>query len=222
MHIFLATSTYAGLLRALAISLVFHILLLWPVAVVWQDATPVAPLVASLRPAATPVAPASAPAFPPKVAPPERAERKVKAKPAETFAPAPAMPDVDAVAPSPSTTVPIDGSEKAVTEALPPGSGVDADGLRSYRLALARETRRYKRYPARAIEAGWEGTAELRVEVTGHGAATVHLAKSSGHRVLDEAALKMLRQALPVTPIPAPLQARAFSVELPIVFELPQ
>ena len=219
MQIFLATSTCGGLLRALAISLVFHILLLWPAVVVWQDATPVAPLVASLRPAA---APARVPAIPPKAALPERAEREVKANPAETFAPVPAMPDVAAAAPSTSTTVPIDGSEKAGTEALPPGPGVDADGLRSYRLALARETRRYKRYPARAIEAGWEGTAELRVDVTGRAAPTVHLTKSSGHRALDEAALEMLRQALPVTPVPAPLQARAFSVELPIVFELPQ
>jgi protein TonB len=111
----------------------------------------------------------------------------------------------------------------AVASALPASPGVDADGLRAYRVALAGEARRYKRYPAQAIEAGWSGTTELRVSVTpGRSAPIVQVTKSSGYGVLDEAALEMLRRALPVTTIPASLRERAFSVELPIVFDLPQ
>lgn len=229
MQLFPTASSYGGLLRALAISLVFHILLLWPAALVWQEATPTMPLVASLRPSSAPVAPAGVPAILPKSTPMETKEHGVKLKPAESFAPVPRKTELDATDPSPSTAAATNGSEAAaqverpvIASALPPRNGVDADGLRSYRLALARETRRYKRYPARAIEAGWEGTAELRIEVAGNAAPTVHLTKSSGHRALDEAALEMLRHALPVTPVPAPLQAREFSVDLPIVFELPQ
>ena len=187
------------------------------------------PLVASLKPAAAPVAPASVPAILPKAAPLERTEHGVKVQPAESTAPASPKTAVDATDTSPSTAAATNGSETAAQEArpaiasaLPPSAGVDAEGLRSYRLALARETRRHKRYPARAIEAGWEGTAELRVEVTGRAAPTLRVTKSSGHPALDEAALEMLRQALPVTPVPVPLQAREFSVDLPIVFELPQ
>lgn len=107
---------------------------------------------------------------------------------------------------------------------LPPSPGLDAESLRSYRLALAREARRSRRYPARAIEAGWSGTVELRVSASpGLGAPLVRvdLAKSSGYPVLDDAALEMMREALPSAAIPAPLRERAFSVDLPILFELP-
>ena len=48
---------------------------------------------------------------------------------------------------------------------LAPSDGLDADGVRAYRLALAREARRYKRYPREAIDAGWQGTVEVLVAV---------------------------------------------------------
>jgi periplasmic protein TonB len=111
----------------------------------------------------------------------------------------------------------------AAASALQPSPGLDAEGLRAYRVALAGEARRYKRYPPRAIEAGWSGTTELRVSMApGQAVPAVQLSQSSGYPVLDEAALDMLRRALPATPIPASLRERAFSVDLPIVFDLPQ
>jgi protein TonB len=110
-----------------------------------------------------------------------------------------------------------------VASALPASPGLDGEGLRRYRVALAGEARRYKRYPAHAIEAGWSGTTEVRVSVAaGQPVPVVQLVKSSGHPVLDEAALEMLRRAVPATAIPAALRERAFAVELPIVFDLPQ
>lgn len=220
-----------GLRHALAISLVFHVLLLWPAAVSWRESAPSAPLVASIRPAPAPVTPA--PAILPAPAPPEKAEQKAKPEPPQPLALPAESPEPRTIYPLNSTAGSAGGSEAkaeppapdprpAVASALPQSPGLDADGLRSYRLALAREARRHKRYPPRAIEAGWQGTAELRVSVTAGGATAVQLAKPSGHPALDEAALEMLRLALPATPIPAPLQAREFSVDLPIVFELPQ
>jgi periplasmic protein TonB len=125
----------------------------------------------------------------------------------------PATPD------PPSTTV----AAVRSTDTVAAAEGVDADGLRSYRLALAREAKRHKRFPTRAIEAGWVGTTELRVSVSADGMApTVRLEKSSGHDALDEAALDMLRDALPTTPVPPSLRGRAFVVNLPVVFELPE
>lgn len=109
-----------------------------------------------------------------------------------------------------------------MASALPAGAGLDADGLRSFRLALAREARRQKRYPVRAIEAGWEGTVDLRVSVTTRGPPTVSLVRSSGHAVLDAAALDMMGRAVPATALPASLKGQDFSVDLPVVFELPQ
>lgn len=102
------------------------------------------------------------------------------------------------------------------------GDGLDAEGLRGYRMALAREARRFKRYPARALEAEWSGTAEVSVALAADGLPlAVQLVRSSGHDLLDEAALEMLRRALPATPVPDSLRGRAFSVNLPVVFELP-
>ncbi|HZV55530.1 MAG TPA: TonB family protein [Rhodocyclaceae bacterium] len=92
-----------------------------------------------------------------------------------------------------------------------------------YRLALAREARRHKRYPVQAIDAGWGGTAEVRVAVRADGVAqSAALEKSSGHAVLDDAALDMLRHALTATPVPPALRGQAFAVNLPVVFELPE
>jgi protein TonB len=216
-----------GLVRAFAISIALHVFLLWPAVPVWREAAPTAPLTASLRPSAAPVAPSVPTALP---------KPPTAARPAPP-PPLPRVPDqttVNTTTPSDLTASSSFGSEasatpaahpapSAVYSALPPRSGVDAEGLRSYRLALAREARRHKRYPAKAIAAGWSGTAEVRVSVTpGRGVPVAQLTKSSGHAALDEAALEMLRLAMPATPVPAPLQERAFSVDLPIVFELPE
>lgn len=114
-------------------------------------------------------------------------------------------------------------SDGAVRSALAPSEGIDAEGLRSYRVALAHEMRPYKHHhPQSTIDAGWRGTVEVRVTVRAGGIAQeVRLAKSSGHADLDDAALDMLRHVLPATPVPASLRERDFAVILPVVFELP-
>lgn len=217
------------MVRAFAISIVFHLLLLWPAAMVREPATPAAPLVASLRPGAAPVSPAPIPA-PHQAVPAPKLPVPVMAMPAARELP----PELPAPDTPPSTTVAVAGSEApgqatsteprvAVASGLSPSAGLDADGLRSYRMALAVEARRYKRYPARAIEGGWSGTTELRISrVPGQGTPLVEVNRSSGYPLLDEAALDMVRKALPATPVPASLRDRAFAVDLPIVFDLPQ
>ena len=101
------------------------------------------------------------------------------------------------------------------------GDGLDADGVRQYRLALGVQARRYKRYPASALEANVGGTVEVRVMVATCGLPQeVQLARSSGNGPLDDAALDMIRQAVPRTTVPEPLRSRAFAVSLPVVFDL--
>ncbi|MDO8958335.1 MAG: TonB family protein [Rhodocyclaceae bacterium] len=98
--------------------------------------------------------------------------------------------------------------------------GAHAAGLRQFRLALAVEARRFRRYPDAAERAGLAGTAEVRVTVeTGVPARRVDLNRSSGHAVLDAAALEMLRQAVTRAALPESLQGRNFVVLLPVVFE---
>jgi len=98
--------------------------------------------------------------------------------------------------------------------------GLDAGGLRQYRLSLASAARRYKLYPPLALENGWSGTAEVAVAVAANGAAQpVQLLRSSGYALLDAAALEMMSKAALITAVPASLQGQHFSIPLPVVFE---
>ncbi len=97
----------------------------------------------------------------------------------------------------------------------------DAAGLRQYRLALASEARRYKRYPEAARRAGLAGTVEVRVSIAASGIAPqAELTRSSGYAQLDSAAVEMLRLAAERTTLPNVLHNRQFAVLLPVVFEV--
>ena len=99
--------------------------------------------------------------------------------------------------------------------------GPDQAGLRQFRLSLAGEARRYRRYPESARQAGLAGTSEVRVAVeAGGGARHADLARSSGHAILDQAALDMLRQAAARAVLPDSLRGQSFAVLLPVVFEV--
>lgn len=98
--------------------------------------------------------------------------------------------------------------------------GLDAAGLRQFRLSLASEARRFRRYPEAAQQAGWSGTVEVRIAVEAGGPGRrADLSRSSGHAPLDAAALEMLQQALMRTVLPESLRGQAFTVLLPVVFE---
>jgi len=100
-------------------------------------------------------------------------------------------------------------------------TGQALDGLRGYRLAVAGEARRFKRYPPPAMAAGWAGTAEVRLEVGDDGRprpATV--GRSSGHDALDRAALSMIDAGALRASLPESLRGKSFAVVLPVVFNL--
>lgn len=159
------------------------------------------------------------------VMPAERLAHTVSAvPPAPTFA-APAAADVSAEAPAaPSGRAATADAPGVGVAPVPHGSasdGLDANALRGYRLALAVQARRFKRYPAQAQAQAWAGTAEVRLALAAGGRPeTATLTKSSGHEVLDRAALEMMNAAVQRTPVPAMLQTQAFSVTLPVVFNL--
>ncbi|MCF8199308.1 MAG: energy transducer TonB [Sulfuritalea sp.] len=100
-------------------------------------------------------------------------------------------------------------------------SDLSKDDLHRYRLALASQARRFKRYPAQARALGWTGTADIRVDVDrdGHARGAI-LARSSGHEALDRAALAMIDAGARRTRLPDNLRGRDFSVRLPVVFNL--
>jgi protein TonB len=101
-----------------------------------------------------------------------------------------------------------------------PAAGLSADGLRRYRVELATQSRRFKRYPAQALAAGWAGTVEVFLAVDSSGQTVVTLNKSSGYEALDRAAQIMIQSGAQHTPVPDVLRGKAFSVVLPVVFDI--
>jgi protein TonB len=75
-------------------------------------------------------------------------------------------------------------------------------------------------YPARAQERGEEGTVALRLLVGGDGATLeIRLHRSSGNRLLDEAALAAARRWEVEPPVVGGRRAAAW-VEVPVRFRL--
>lgn len=101
------------------------------------------------------------------------------------------------------------------------GSASEAGSIDQYRLALIGVARRYKRYPAQAMEKGWQGRVEIRLVIGPEGTLQSNTVKiSSGHAILDNQALTMVERASSVMPVPSVLHGREFSVDIPVIFDL--
>ena len=105
--------------------------------------------------------------------------------------------------------------------AIGPGTG---DGLGTdygpYKSRLRQRIQETLRYPAAARRRGVSGTVQLEIAVQPDGSiGTVTVVASSSHEVLDRAAVDAVR-SLPPVPFPADVRPTAFTVRLPVVFEL--
>jgi protein TonB len=102
-----------------------------------------------------------------------------------------------------------------------PGDDADAGTLRAYRLAIITNARKYKRYPRVAMDNNWEGKVEVRMVIGANGMiASMSVKTSTGHEPLDQTAITMITRAKPLTPIPAALRGREFTVDVPVIFSL--
>ena len=102
-----------------------------------------------------------------------------------------------------------------------PAGEAEAGTLDKYRLALIGVARRYKRYPSQAMEKGWQGRVEVRLIIGANGfTQSLSIRKSSGYEILDKQALDIVIKAKPLTPIPASLRGRQFTIDIPIIFDL--
>jgi protein TonB len=231
------------LLPALAASLLLHAVLLASAASPLSpppEAVPAA-LHAVLRAPARGASPASPPIAPAKPSAPLAAssprQLAVASPEASTAAPpsvvenedkAPAVPAASAHSTAPAISGSASpsrssGGADAASGAAPVAGrqGVSGDDLRQYRLSLASAARRFKRYPALASQRGWEGTAEVALNISASAPIPeVVLVRSSGRSVLDEQALEMLGQAARVTALPEGLKARDLRIVLPVQFSL--
>jgi protein TonB len=160
-----------------------------------------------------PVLARSAPADPDVAQPVAPAPVPVPSRPVQTANSAPA-PLASATQPQASATSDVT-AVKSSTDAADPGL------LERYRLALIDATKRYRRYPVQAMERGWQGRVEIRMVIGANGTIRDALIKtSSNYQILDDQALDMVKRGKPLTPIPAALHGREFTVDVPVIFEL--
>ena len=116
---------------------------------------------------------------------------------------------------------PLPAGGNAAAASTSQSDGVRGDDVRQFRMSLARAARRFKRYPALARERGWEGTAEVALDLHAHSLVpAVAVVQSSGHVVLDEQARAMVSEAARVTALPEGLKGRDLRVVLPVKFSL--
>jgi protein TonB len=206
------------------------------------------PLVARLEPAqpapsaappvsvAAPPVPVAAPKPParpvhkPRVKPIVRAKPATKAPPPVASLPEPivaapavahAEPETPPATPSAPASQPVASiAPQAVAPAAIAERPSEAS-LAQYRLGVIEAARRYKRYPRVALDNNWQGRAEVHMAIGADGSmAALSVRASSGHEILDREALDMIRKATPLTPIPASLRGTAFTLDIPVVFNL--
>jgi protein TonB len=100
-------------------------------------------------------------------------------------------------------------------------SAISADGIRRYRLSLAREARQYQSYPQLARERGWQGTVVLNIQVGLVGdIPRVNVESSSGIDLLDTEAQAMMLRAARQAVLPDNLIGKRFSISLPVDYSL--
>lgn len=132
-----------------------------------------------------------------------------------------AAPPAAATPPATSGAAPVSGSGESAAAPASAQEGVSAEGLRQYRLSLARAARCFKDYPPLARERGWEGSAEVTVTVGRlQPMPGVALTRSSGIALLDEQALAMIGRAAGLVALPQTLQGQEFRMPMTIRFSL--
>jgi protein TonB len=175
-----------------------------------SEAPPPDALVPSAAPAraeAPVVAAPSAPAPVRQVAP---------VKPAQPNALAAVAPPVTTAVAKPSAPAPV-AAPAPTAPPQPVVEQVEASVLEAYRQSVSLEVMRHMKYPMLAVRRKWQGKAVVEMQLSDDGAVTrVVLVESTGKEVLDDAALAMIRDSLPLPKPPRGVR----SVKVPVVFRL--
>ena len=148
------------------------------------------------------------------------APRRPLARPAAGRAEAlPPRPNT-AANPAPERVDSVPPSVQSVPAAVA-SAGPSQESIARYRLDLARQARRFKRYPPLARQRGWEGVVVISIiGIPGGIGPSVAVDRSSGVKLLDEDALAMVTRAAQTSPLPDGLAGRGFTIALPIHYSL--
>jgi len=161
--------------------------------------------------------PAEAPVMQETFEVPETAEEESAAEPVEAIEAAPTAPSSEPaqqqIATAPPSTSAISGLEQ-------PQEATDSEAWDGYGQMLYDMVERNKKYPQMAIRRHLEGRVTVSARISMGKLVDISLVDSSGHRVLDEQALEMVRKAASTLPIRNGLDKKSFNVLVPIDFKL--
>ncbi|MGC8119780.1 energy transducer TonB [Marinobacter sp. VGCF2001] len=159
----------------------------------------------------------------PKPAPkPETApEPDPSPEPEPEATPTPPKATTEPVAETPEQPAGQEAESHVRQSAIPLQNAGQSSQVDSYLSKLSRHLARFYDYPRRARRLGQEGTPVILFEFRRDGSLVSHsLRDSSGHPLLDNAALEMLAQAAPLPAVPDSMQGRVFTYALPVRFRL--
>lgn len=116
------------------------------------------------------------------------------------------------------------GSAEAVTTGpsdIKGNSGVAATVSPEYYLRLAAWLEKHKRYPRRAVQRRQQGVVKVSFKIDRQGnLLSREIIRSSGYRLLDEAADSLLQRASPMPGIPQQSAVQVLEVIVPIMYAL--
>jgi protein TonB len=156
--------------------------------------------------------------LPPPPPPPQALKPPPKPLPVTRHAPykhpAPAAPPAAEVSPQEAVVAP-------PAPVIPPAPAPVASPLPSFRALMAAHLERYKRYPRPSQQRGEEGTVMLRFRMDRKGhVLSAQIDQKSGHTLLDEEVLALVRRAEPLPAIPAEMSENELELVVPVKFSL--
>ena len=165
--------------------------------------------------------PEPAPKPEPKSEPEPKPEPVPEPEPEPKPEPAP-EPPAETSPPEPLVATATDVSESTQPQnqqvQLEAGSSARID---EYLNQLSRHLSQHYQYPRRARRLGQEGTPLVVFSFDREGELLeLQLKTGSGHELLDDAALEMLKDAEPLPAVPARMKGKSFSYALPVRFRL--
>lgn len=112
------------------------------------------------------------------------------------------------------------GSAAGGSAQTAPGAAQN-DAWRLYAKQLSAHFKKFKNYPPMAQRLKLTGTVWIRLELRRDGMiVSAQIDKSSGHKILDDAALAAARSAQPLPPFPPQIAAQTRNIRIPYQFAL--
>ncbi|HQR61220.1 MAG TPA: energy transducer TonB [Methylophilaceae bacterium] len=151
--------------------------------------------------------------------PPIRTPEPAPAPQAET-PPPPPPPAVIAATPKPEEPPVFTAPPEPPKPVGPTPQDIDA-ARNHYGNLLAREFAKHKQYPRVAQMRGWQGTVRVQLELDAAGKViSTSISESSGHEVLDQQAIEMVKKAIPLPLPPEILRNKPLTIFVPVPFKL--